>query len=76
MQEEEISQTPPSSQQQQPPKRILAVSKRGDAVWNVCQPILDYLIEYGDEETNRKAIKTRAYWEQRAAVDYQLGKPI
>ena len=58
MNNEEITQEPPQQQ------RVLATSTRGDAVWNICQPVLDYLVKFGDMETSQKALKTRAYWEQ------------
>lgn len=48
----------------QPQKRILATSVRGDITWQMCQPVLEWLIANGDEEARAKAIQTRAYWEQ------------
>src|SRR5579859_3950760 len=47
-----------------PNRRILATSARGDQVWQICQPVLEFLITNGDETAQAQAIKTRAYWEQ------------
>lgn len=47
----------------QPAKRILATSVRGDLVWQMCLPVLEWLIDNGDEEARAKAIQARAYWE-------------
>ncbi len=45
-------------------QRNQPVSKHGDVMHEMCVPILDYFIEFGNEELNTKALKTRAYWEQ------------
>ncbi|SRR6266704_1008862 len=45
-------------------QRNTPVSTHGDIMHEMCVPILDYFIEFGDEELNTKALQTRAYWEQ------------
>ncbi|HET8910757.1 MAG TPA: hypothetical protein VFN23_04800 [Ktedonobacteraceae bacterium] len=63
MMEEEtpIQQTPPALH---PRKRILAISVRGDLVWRMSLPVLNWMIEHGNQELSLKALNTRAYWEQ------------
>ena len=47
-----------------PVEPIQPYSKHGDKIWLQCQPILDWLLQNGDEEMRSKALQTRAYWEQ------------
>lgn len=39
-------------------------SKHGDLTWQLCQPVLSWLIENGDETLQAQALQARAYWEQ------------
>lgn len=42
-------------------------SQHGDLTWQLCQPVLSWLIENGDETLQAQALETRAYWEQGQA---------
>src|SRR5579859_7208714 len=53
--------TPPAMQ---PQKRILALSVKGDSVWEISHPVLNWMIEHGDEELKQKAIATMIFWEK------------
>ena len=63
MEEEATTQTQPSPLTALNERRIMATSVRGDNVWQICQPVLEYLIANGDEAAKADAIRTRAYWE-------------
>ncbi len=45
-------------------QRNTPVSQRGDVMHEMCLPILDYFIEFGDEEMNTKATKAHKNWEE------------
>ncbi len=40
-------------------------SEHGDLTWQLCQPVLSWLIENGDETLSAQALHARAYWEQQ-----------
>ncbi len=44
-------------------QRVIMSSRRGDIIWQLCQPVLSWLIENADETLQAQAIETRAYWE-------------
>ncbi len=48
---------------EQTTRRVIARSARGDIIWQLCQPVLSWLIENADETLQAQAIETRAYWE-------------
>ncbi len=60
---EPTPQTPPALPFNAPTKRILANSKHGDTIWQMCQPLLDFLLQNGNEDMRAQALKARAYWE-------------
>ena len=53
--------------EQQPPalphKKILALSVKGDSVWEISIPVLKWMQEHGDEELKRTAYLTMLGWE-------------
>ena len=44
-------------------KRILATSVKGDSVWELSAPVLQWMQEHGDEELSQKAYLTLLGWE-------------
>ena len=44
--------------------KTITYSRRGDLTWQLCQPVITWLIENADEPLQAQAIETRAYWEQ------------
>lgn len=54
-------QTPPALPTQY--KRISALSVRGDTVWEISWPVLEWMAENGDEELQKKAYLTLLGWE-------------
>jgi len=44
-------------------KKILALSVRGDSVWEISEPVLHWMIEHGDEELRKKALFSLGNWE-------------
>lgn len=54
-------QTPPALPT--PQKRILALSVRGDSVWEISEPVLYWMIEHGNEMLQQKAASTLLTWE-------------
>ena len=49
---------------EQTTSRVISRSAHGDLIWQLCQPVLSWLIENADEQLQAQAIETRAYWEQ------------
>lgn len=61
--EQNTNPLPPALSLQQPQKRIPALSVRGDAVWQISEPVLNWMIANGDQSLSHQAFMTKALWE-------------